>query len=331
MRAFLFRNGFLFGLLSVVGLAAWIPEFGGSSEASIATIRRIGVCLIFFNQGVLLPGEALRRGLVEWRLHGVTQLSTYVLFPLVTLVGLWILSPVLSQVELRTGFLYLAFLPTTISSAVVLTSAAEGNVSGALFNCTFSSVIGVFLTPLLCVGVLGTGGGTELGALGEILGSVAVTILLPLAVGQGLRPFVGAVFTARKGWVRTFNNGVILFIVWAAFRRSFVEEVWSRVSTADMMFTILGVTWIWIGVSGVIWWSSGRIRMERASRIAALYCGGQKTLAVGLPLAAVIFGEAHAALSLILIPLLMYHPLQLVLGGWLAPRLRSGHRRVRGI
>ena len=54
-------------------------------------------------------------------------------------------------------------------------------------------------------------------------------------------------------------------------------------------------------------------------RIAAVFCGSKKSLAAGVPMAQVMFG-AHPSLALILLPIMVYHPLQLVVCGWLATR-----------
>ena len=54
-------------------------------------------------------------------------------------------------------------------------------------------------------------------------------------------------------------------------------------------------------------------------RIAAVFCGSKKTLASGVPMAGLIFG-ANPAIGLILLPIMIYHPLQLAVGGVLAQR-----------
>ena len=59
--------------------------------------------------------------------------------------------------------------------------------------------------------------------------------------------------------------------------------------------------------------------MALPERIAVVFCGSRKTLAAGIPVAHLIFG-ANPALGLILMPLMIYHPLQLAIGGVLAQR-----------
>ncbi len=325
MKRFLRTNSFIFGILCVVALAALVPELGGSdSVLPIGFLRLAGVFLIFFNQGVVLPGEELRRGFLEWKLHLYVQLCTYLLFPLLVGMGLWASSALFVQQDLRLGFLFLAFLPTTVTSAVALVSLGEGNVTGALFNCTLSSIIGVFWVPVMAVVFMGVGGGDDQIALGGMLGNIAATILLPLLLGQLTRPWLKTVFGGHKVFIRRFNSGVILFIVWAAFCQSFLRDVWTRVSGFDLGFTLIGVIVTLLAGSGLVWLGSGRIGFPDASRITALYCGGQKSIAMGLPLSVMIFSGAgfEYELSLVVLPLLLYHPAQLILGGWLVPRFQ---------
>jgi sodium/bile acid cotransporter 7 len=316
-------NAFVAWIFGLVLLAWAFPELGGpDSIIPVTLVRKIGVFLIFFNQGVQLPGEALKKGILEWKLHLLVQLCTFVLFPVLVGAALWSASSFFDQPDLRIGFFYLAFLPTTVTSAVALTSVAEGNVTGALFNCTLSSVIGVFLVPFLCVTFLGAGGSEGQVPLSGLLLSIAVTILLPMVLGQIVRPFLKELFARHKIFFRRCNNGVILFIVWGAFCQSFLRNVWSQVSTTDLAMTvILGVVLL-LFVSGVVWKASAWVGLEPESRISAFYCGSQKTLAMGLPMSALIFGTVEGVeLSLLLIPLLVYHPAQLILGGLLAPVL----------
>lgn len=313
-------------MVGAILLASVWPELGASDGLlPMKQIKQLGVFLVFFNQGVQLPGEELRRGLKNWRLHGLVQVATYILFPILTVLALGASASAFQQEDLRNGFLYLAFLPTTVTSAVALTSVAGGNVTGALFNCTLSSVLGVFLVPVLCVQFIGVHGGGADVSMGPMLLNVALTILVPLILGQIFRSRLQAVYSRHKPFFRRFNNGVILLIVYTAFCNSFQRNIWSSVSTVDLIITAVGV----LGILGImhasVWWASGATGLDPASRITALYCGGQKSLAVGLPMSAMVFGSsATVELSLLLLPLLMYHPAQLVLGGWFSSRSLDG-------
>lgn len=325
MKQFLRVNSFVIGIVLSVVLAGMAPEWGGeNSVLPVGFLRLAGVFLIFFNQGVVLPAEELRRGFLEWKLHVYVQLCTYLLFPLMIGLGLWLSSSFFVQEDLRLGFLLLAFTPTTLTSAVALVTLARGNVTGALFNCTLSSVIGVFWVPIMAVTFMGAGGVDGHFAMGDMLGDIAMTILLPLVLGQLARPLLKTFFGRHKTFLRRFNSGVILYIVWAAFCQSFLRNVWSDISGTDLAFTMVGV-FLTLGTGGaLVWLGSGWLGLPARSRITAFYCGSQKTIAMGLPLSIMIFSgeDLGIELSLLVLPLLIYHPSQLILGGWLLPRLQ---------
>jgi sodium/bile acid cotransporter 7 len=215
--------------------------------------------------------------------------------------------------------LFLAVLPTTISTAIVFTSLAGGNAAAALVNATASNVLGVFVTPLWVSWLLHVRG--EPVPVGPLIRELALMVLLPLAIGQAIRPIVRRRVDAHRKAAAAFNSAMVLFIVYAAFCASVASGVWTRhgwgpaagaaAGAATLFAVVMALT-----VAAVRW-----LRLEPADRIAALFCAPQKTLAAGVPMANLIFG-AHPALGLILLPVMIYHPIQLLAGGILAHRLK---------
>jgi solute carrier family 10 (sodium/bile acid cotransporter), member 7 len=163
----LLYDRFLIGMVVVTVLAFWQPSWGATQgPLHLEYATKAGVPLIFFLYGALLPLEALKSGAMRWRLHLVVQFGTFVLIPvLVILMDLaarrWMVH------DLRLGFFFLGVLPSTVSSSVAMTGAARGDVAGAIFNATLSSLLGVLLTPLW-ISVLGAGGAAA-GPLGAVM------------------------------------------------------------------------------------------------------------------------------------------------------------------
>jgi solute carrier family 10 (sodium/bile acid cotransporter), member 7 len=219
--------------------------------------------------------------------------------------------------DLGLGFFYLCALPSTVSSSVALTAAAKGNVPAAVFNATLSSLIGVVLTPLWVGVVLKTSG--EALPLGKVLLDLFTWLVLPLMIGQLCRPLLGAWITKHKALVNKVDRGTILLLVYTSFCDSVKQGVWSSQGWDVLLWTLAGTTAIFFLVMRLSDAASRGLDFPEEDRIAAVFCGSKKTLASGVPMAQLIFG-AHPGIGLILLPIMIYHPLQLIICSVLAGR-----------
>ena len=323
------QNGFIYALLAVLGLAILMPGPGlpGGPLAPELTTR-IAVFLIFLMQGLGLASDQLTRGFLQWRLHVFVQGWNF-LGAVAVIGGLaWLFSGLLPR-DLFAGLLYLAVLPTTVSSAVAFTTIARGEVSGAIFNGALSQFIGVIVTPLWTVFLLAGGGEGAGGDLAATFQKLFVLIILPLLLGQAIRPFAAAGIKRIKPVFKPATSGMILFIVYCAFAQSVERGIWQSTGLGTVALTLGVVLLAVVAMHGTVWVTAGWARFDRPTRIAALMTGSQKTLAAGVPMATAVFASATIAaqgydLGLALLPLLAYHPMQLVFGAWLAPRLAKG-------
>jgi sodium/bile acid cotransporter 7 len=308
---------FLVGMIAVTALAWKFPAPGASGGwLHPALLTKIGVALIFFLHGVALSFGALKAGTLRWPLHLVVQTSTFLLFPLLGLALNFALGEHVSP-ELKLGLFFLCALPSTISSSVALTAAAGGNVAGAVFNATLSSLIGIFITPMWIAFVLNTRGNSL--DVGPVILDLVRWLVLPLAIGQVCRPFLGAWVGRHKARISLVDRGTILLLVYTSFCDSFKESVWSRVTPAQLWLILAIAIGLFVLVMYTMALAANALKFSREDRIAAMFCGSKKTLASGVPMAKLIFG-AHPALGLILLPIMVYHPLQLVICGFLAQR-----------
>lgn len=317
--AWIRSNGFLLALIVAVIVAFVFPQ-GGARGGLVNPdyINNGGIALILFMQGLSLAFDKIRSGAGNWRLHLVIQGFTFVIFPLIGLLMDWVV-PAIWKSEpqaVRNGFLFLCVLPSTISTSVVLTAVAGGNTPGALFNAAASNILGVLITPFL-VHLLMKGTGQTSSDFGPLLLKITMLTLVPFSVGMILRPFVRDWADRSKKWFTRISNGVIVFIVYTAFCDSVKEDVWHRHGTSDTLLTGLFVVLLFVGISYLVHWTCLGLKLSREDRIAAYFCAVKKTLAMGVPLAALIFGHTPE-LSLILLPIMLYHPLQLFVNGVLA-------------
>jgi solute carrier family 10 (sodium/bile acid cotransporter), member 7 len=308
---------FLLGMVLATVLAWAFPNPGASGGwMQPALLTKASVALIFFLHGLMLSFAALRAGALNWRLHLLVQSCTFLLFPFIGLA----LNAVFSgriAFELALGLFFLCALPSTVSSSVAMTATAHGNVAGAVFNATLSSLIGIVLTPLWVAWVMKTTGETQ--PIGPVIVDLLQWLVLPLALGQGFRPWLGGWAQRHKARVGLIDRLAILLLVYTSFCDSFKQGVWTGNGAGQLLVISLVCVALFALVMLLTATAARGLGFNREDRIAAMFCGSKKTLASGVPMAKLIFG-AHPGLGLILLPIMVYHPLQLIVCGVLAQR-----------
>ncbi len=305
----------MLALFAAVGLAFLFPKPGSRDGILHADIAgNAGIALILFLQGLSLAFEKVKSSAGNWRLHVTIQLFTFVIFPLVG-VMFHLGAPLIWKSEpdaIRSGFLFLCVLPSTISTSVVLTAVAHGNTAGALFNAALSNILGVFITPLLVQLLMHTTGQST--PIGPLLVKITLLTLVPFFVGMFLRRYVHRQVDAHKAWTTRISNAVIVFIVYTAFCDSVQERIWQQFGAVLTAQVLVGTVLLFGIMSALVFAACRILKLNRGDKIAAYFCSVKKTLAMGVPLAILIFGR-RTDLSLILLPIMFYHPLQLLVNG----------------
>jgi sodium/bile acid cotransporter 7 len=307
-------NGFLLGLFAAIGLAAIFPEVG-SAESGIPwkPMINVGIAFVFFFYGVKLDPEQLRAGLSNWRLHLLIQFSTFLIFPLLVLLLLQV-TPWIDP-DFRLGISYLSALPSTVSASVVMVSIARGNLPAAIFNASISSLLGVILTPAWM-------GFLDGGASGEIdfwstLGELTLKVILPVTLGILAHSWLFPRLRSILPKLKYVDQTVITMIVFTSFSESFEQRVFS----AYQMTTLISVGATMLGIFILIWiileFISRSLGFTLEDRVTTLFCGSKKSLVHAVVIGKVIFPDA-ALLGLVLLPVMLYHIQQLILGSILA-------------
>ncbi|QUQ71432.1 bile acid:sodium symporter family protein [Kutzneria sp. CA-103260] len=304
---------YIVAILGTVALASllparglWVPVFGNATTVAIG--------LLFFLYGIRLsPREALA-GIKHWRLHGIVFAATFVLFPLLGL-ALRVLVPGVISPDLYIGLLYVCCLPSTVQSSIAFTSIARGNVSAAICSASFSNLVGIVLTPLLVGALLTTnGGGFSAGAVGDIM----VQLLLPFVLGQLSRRWLAGFVARHKAVLGLVDRGSVLLVVYTAFSEGVVAGIWGQLSVTSLL-VLVGVNLVLLAlVLAVTWFGPKALGFSREDRITIMFCGSKKSLASGLPMASVLF--AGQSVGLIVLPLMLFHQIQLMVCAWLAQR-----------
>lgn len=321
MQKHLKKHAFTLWLLFVVVLAVLFPAYGSKGGLLYPEIStNIGVWLIFFLQGIALPTSELTSGYSPKRLHAFVLSWNYIIFPIVVGLLLLPLSLVLPN-ELRLGFWLLAILPTTVSSAVVFSTVSKGNTSNAIFSTVFSNLLSVLLVPAVAVTYLSLESGVSL-SLSPLFSKLFLLIIAPLILGQLLRKWLPKTSALLANRTKGFGNWIIVFIVHCAFAQSVSSGFLIQLGLFSI-FKVISITiLILLFVSQFVWWSSNLFNLSKEQRISAFFCSSQKSLATGLPLTTSILALAPGIVDAasVLIPLMCYHPAQLILAGILSNR-----------
>jgi len=293
-------------MAATVGLAIVMPARGGGATAAGAAAD-IGVFFLFFLYGARLSPAAMLSGMLHWRLHIAILVCTFGLFPVLGF-GLAALNPLDLPSALSAGLIYLSVMPSTVQSSIAFTSIARGNVPAAICAASTSNVLGVFVSPLLAGWLLEShSGGPSL----DMIGDIALQLLLPFLAGQLLRPWIGALVARHKAIFGYADRGSILLIIYVAFSRGMVDGVWHRLDGGDLL-SLLVLLAILLALVLSITAAIARyvLRMSVEDEIVLQFCGSKKSLASGLPMAIILFPAAQV--SLIVLPLMIFHQLQLL-------------------
>ncbi|MER6194154.1 bile acid:sodium symporter family protein [Streptomyces cyaneofuscatus] len=314
-------DAYILALVGTVVLAALLPA--RSTAADVAGGASTGaVALLFFLYGARLSTAEALDGLKHWRLHLTVLACTFLVFPLLGLASKGLVPFVLTP-ELQAGFLFLCLVPSTIQSSIAFTSIARGNVPAAICAGSFSSLTGIFLTPLLAALLLGSAGG---GFSADSLLKIVLQLLVPFLAGQLLRRWVGGFLTRHKKVLGLVDRGSILLVVYTAFSEGMVAGIWSQVTPARLGALLAAEGVLLAVMLALTWYGARRLGFGREDRIAIQFAGSKKSLAAGLPMASVLFG-AHASLAVL--PLMLFHQMQLMVCAVIAKRRSRDPEPVR--
>ena len=321
MQKCLKKHDFILWLLFGVLIAILYPTAGakgGLFHSDLTT--QIGVWIIFFFQGLSLPTSELKCGYKPKRLHVFVLSWNYLLFPAVMMLLLLPFNFFLFS-ELRLGFYLLAILPTTVSSAVLFTALSGGHTSNAIFATIFSNLLSILLVPTVALTYLAAGTDASV-PLAPLFTKLLILLALPLIAGQVIRKFLSDMSVAVSKHTKALCNWIIIFIVHCAFAESVSSGFLGQLSATSILTVISSTVFVLLVVSRLVWWSAALIKPTREQRITAFFCASQKSLATGLPLITSIMVAAPwlGDVAAVLIPLLCYHPAQLVLAGFISDK-----------
>ncbi|MBB3149680.1 sodium/bile acid cotransporter 7 [Phyllobacterium trifolii] len=323
MKSRFLPDTFTLLLVSTVVFASFLP-IGGIAAYCFGLATKFAIGLLFFLHGARLSRDVVVAGLLHWKLHIVILAATFVLFPLLGLTTSFLVPEILSP-SLYTGIIFLCVLPSTVQSSIAFTSIAGGNVPAAICAASASNIFGMFLTPLLA-GVLLTASG-HAGFSLDALQSIFLQLLAPFLLGQILQPWIGNFIRSKNKILMPVDRGSILMVVYSAFSASVNEGLWQTTSLHDLGILLAIDSAILAVVLVVTMFGSRLLGFSRPDEIAITFCGSKKSLASGVPIANVLF--AGQALGSIILPIMLFHQIQLIVCAVIARHYASANVRKK--
>lgn len=311
-------DSFVVAILGIIAVAYFFPKLGqGDSRFPLETISNIGISLIFFFYGLKLSPEKFKSGILNWKLHLLVQFSTFLLFPLIILAFYPLVRNETGRV-LWIAFLFLAALPSTVSTSVVMVSIARGNLPAAIFNASISGLIGIIVTPLwIDMFLTGTANNPE---LADVYLQLTVKILVPVITGILLQRYLGKFATRNLRWLNLFDKAVILLIIYKSFAESFSAGVFKSLGI-EYIIMIAGAA---VALFFLVYMLTGRIssllKFNLQDRITAQFCGTKKSLMHGTVFSKILIPES-VSLGIILLPLMLFHAIQILIISFIATKL----------
>ena len=307
-------DNFTLSLIATLVVASLLP-CRSAAAATVDDLTNVAIALLFFLHGAKLSREAMIAAASHWRLHILVLLITFVVFPLFGVAFKPLLSPLVTP-TLYAGILFLCTLPSTVQSSIAFTAMAKGNVPAAVCSASASSIIGIFVTPLVVSLVLSSHVG--LGSAWRTVGQIVLQLFVPFVCGQLLRPLIGGWIQRNESIVSGVDQGSILLIVYSAFSEAVGEGLWRQVPPSALAGLLVADGVLLAAALVTTALVSKWLGFERADRVTIVFCGSKKSLSQGITIAKVIF--ASHAVGATILPLMIFHQIQLMVCAALAPR-----------
>ena len=309
-------NGFIAALLFSILVAWFFPE--GPEVLPLKAITDIGIGFIFFFYGLKLSPAEFKVGFYNYKVHILVQLTTFVVFPVLALAFFPFFEAGTGS-NLWLALFFLGALPSTVSSSIVMVSLARGNLPTAIFNASLSGLIGIVATPLWMSMFMAATSDFEFGA---VVQKLMLQIIFPLVVGLFLQKWLGNLARKHSKEISFFDKSVIILIVYSSFSAAFASQLFTTVGLTDLLKLVLMVSTLFFVVYFGLGWVTKQMDLKVEDEIAAKFCGTKKSLVHGSVMVKVIFGNS-AANALFLLPIMLYHILQLLVIAVFAEKYRN--------
>ena len=306
-----------------VGVAlGWSIPIIGSTWSNIiqkndyVKMSNINVFLIFFLSGLKLKTGDIKKAVGEWKgaLYG-----SLMILGITPLLGVLMIEIPFAVRELSYGLGIFCSVPTTLSSGVILTGQANGNVALGLLLTVVTNLLGIVTMPLmLLLTFLNVGKNTSVQIdVGILLYKLSLYIALPLCIGKLIQSYSNKtrVFVNKhKIGMKLFSSFLLVMVPWMKVSTSV-----DKMNTVDVgsIIACLGIgTAIHLIYLGINLIGTKSLNLKIPERKAVVLLASQKTLPVSVTIIDFL-PDAMGSKGVMVLPCILAHFVQILIDGYI--------------
>ncbi len=275
----------------------------------------IMIFLIFIISGLLIEIDQIKAGVKDVK-STVLALALIIVF---APIAAWLISLFPLETGVTLGLFIVAVMPTTLSSGIVMTQTAGGNMAHALFITILSNFIGIFSIPFtlsILLSVLDQQKELVLDR-GAIFIKLVFLVLFPLIIGIAAKAKIFRPGNLCKSKLQNLNQWMIIGIVFVSL--SGVKQVILGSSTTFLYILVLAGAFhlILLGCSFLLILV---FKIEKGRYESIIFMGSQKTLALSVMIQVTYFSEFGTALLVCV----LHHIIHLLMDGYLSTKMNNG-------
>ena len=310
------KQWFLCGLV-LIFLAVIFDKTGRIAFAGIYLKNHSGssamIFFIFILSGMIIDIDQMKSGIRDVKSTLAALLMIIVISPFV--------AAAMSFLSLETGIVIglflVAVMPTTISSGVVMTGNAGGNMAHALFVTIVSNCIAIVSIPLVLSLLLLLQQQNTMLSIDQkaIIVKLLILVLLPLLTGMFLKKIFFNITANQKKIMGIINQCCVICIVFMSL--SGVKEILISKSSSFLLIVPL-VIFFHLCLLGFSCLVSRLLNIGKGKRESVIFMGSQKTLPLSVMLQMTYFPEYGTALLVCVV----HHIIHLMIDGYLAVKFK---------
>jgi solute carrier family 10 (sodium/bile acid cotransporter), member 7 len=304
-----------------VALGWSIPSIGSTwsniiQKNEYVKMSNINVFLIFFLSGLKLKTNDIKKAVGEWKGALYGSLMILIITPL---LGILMIEIPFTVRELSYGLGVFCSVPTTLSSGVILTGQANGNVALGLLLTVVTNLLGIVTMPLmLLLTFLNVGKNTSVQIdVGILLYKLCLYIALPLFLGKLIQSYSNKtrVFvTKHKIGMKLLSSFLLVMVPWMKVSTS-VEKMnavdFGSIVACFGIGTAIHLIYLGINLLGTKF-----LKLKIPERKAVVILASQKTLPVSVTIIDLL-PDAMGSKGVMVLPCILSHFVQILIDGYI--------------